>query len=324
MNVFISHNQADKSCAEAVQRILWELGIPNFLSPYSMEWGVSIREKILEGVRQSTHLVLLLSDDALKSPWIPFESGCADALSRQILPFLIDNTLVGGEKWPPYLRRVFCQTDLEKVREHFIAEKKKPTFAHPTELHDPKLPVDKLRLTWQEVDRGIGILVECAKKFRPKYIFGIDRGGNIVGGMIAKQLGQHFVHTLDVDIDRPKDRQVIPYTCKIEGGDGILPLGEGLVCVESDPKTLDIQSGQARIMLVDDGYYSGTHMIAASEYLRRVHGNIVLHHAVLFELKHVDGREHGKSIIDCSAYYSYKYRVRFPWDPPSWDDSPSN
>src|SRR6266851_8209148 len=101
MNVFISHNEADKACAECVKTILDELEIQNFLSPFDMDWGERIIETILEAVRKSTHLVLVLSKDALTSPWIPFEAGSADALGVQILPFLTDSSLIPS--WPPYL-----------------------------------------------------------------------------------------------------------------------------------------------------------------------------------------------------------------------------
>lgn len=160
------------------------------------------------------------------------------------------------------------------------------------DLQDPRKPVTKERLSWGDVSKGItNILLPYAKSFKPDVIFGINRGGAIVGGIIAKKLNIPQVFILDINFDRP--------TILIEQRQDRALLG-------------------SRILLVDDALRTGAHMRAAGEYLRNQYKNIELRRMVILCLMIEEiGPERVPRIpsVECYAFFTHDGRVKLPWDP---------
>lgn len=163
-------------------------------------------------------------------------------------------------------------------------------------VQDPKQSVTKGRLSFEDVKLGIDILVEDAVRFNPDWIFGINRGGAIVGGMIAKKLKKPFVYLLETNLDKDKERRVIEHRV----GDDI-----------------PTQS-RTKILLTDDAFRSGEHMSWASEYLKSRYPNAELRRVVLLEIKFTQvGPEvttRNLVPIECSAFFTYDGRVKNAWD----------
>jgi len=160
------------------------------------------------------------------------------------------------------------------------------------DLQDHNKPVTKERLSWQDVFEGIiKALLPDAQNFKPDVIFGINRGGAIVGGIIAKKLNIPQVFILDINFDRPtiviehRQNQVLP---------------------------------GSRVLLVDDALRTGRHMKAATEYLRDRYRNIEIRRMVILHLKmEYVGPERGPRIpsVERYAFFTFDGRVKLPWDP---------
>jgi len=160
------------------------------------------------------------------------------------------------------------------------------------DLQDHKKPVTKERLSWQDVFEGIiKALLPDAQNFKPDAIFGINRGGAIVGGLIAKKLNIPQVFILDINFDRPtiviehRQNQVLP---------------------------------GSRVLLVDDALRTGDHMRAATKYLRDRYRNIELRRMVILHIMREDvGPEIRPRIpsVERYAFFTFDGRVKLPWDP---------
>lgn len=152
------------------------------------------------------------------------------------------------------------------------------------DIKDPTKPVTKDRLSATDVDTGVARLANEIKAFSPDYIFGINRGGAIVGGMLANYLGLEGVFLLNVSNDK--------YDVNAKG----LP---------------DVEPGQ-KVLLVDDRYRTGNHMRAANVYLAQTYPNVPIKRAVLLEVRD-EGRPKASPPVDYAAYHTDLFRVKCPW-----------
>ena len=77
--VFISHQQNDKPAARLIANYLLSCGIDVYFDEYdrniNRSYPLSIVNAIKAGLQKSTHLMCLLSENAMKSKWIPWEVG---------------------------------------------------------------------------------------------------------------------------------------------------------------------------------------------------------------------------------------------------------
>lgn len=77
--VFISHQQKDKPAAKIIPNYLLSCGIDVYFDKYDASINRSNPQSVVNaikaGLRKSTHLMCLLSENAMKSKWIPWEVG---------------------------------------------------------------------------------------------------------------------------------------------------------------------------------------------------------------------------------------------------------
>lgn len=166
-----------------------------------------------------------------------------------------------------------------------------------TPLQDPKKPVSEERLSIEDTYQGINNLIEDARRFNPDYIFGINRGGAIVGGILAKKLQKPQVYILYVNLDHDSSKHIIEH--------------------RGDTDTTIIKNGE-KILLVDDALRNDEHMRIASEYLKKTYPNIELRRMVVLQIKmDMVGPEKCwlPLSIEHSAYYTFLTTVKLPWDP---------
>lgn len=85
---FLSYAHADLSLVEAVRKLLELVGLPVFVADDALKRaGTPQWEKeLLEGIRNSSCFVPLLTPSALKRPWVLYESGAADAYGLRKIP----------------------------------------------------------------------------------------------------------------------------------------------------------------------------------------------------------------------------------------------
>ena len=158
-------------------------------------------------------------------------------------------------------------------------------------VQNPKDPVKKLVLSPVDIFKGLEILTNDAHRYLPDVIIGINRGGALVGGYIAKKLNKPIVYSIDVNFDR--DNRIIDYS------DSYIP---------SDTK---------KILLVDDSIRSGRHMRDASAYLKTKHPNCELRRAVLLEIRSVSPSPESTfapNPVEVTAFHSFDARVKLTWD----------
>jgi hypoxanthine phosphoribosyltransferase len=160
--------------------------------------------------------------------------------------------------------------------------------------HDPTLPVGKEGLSLDDIRTAIEILSTDAQAFAPDFIYGINRGGAIVGGFIAKQLKIPHVYLLTVNCDRSPEHRVVEHRAHRKPPSG-------------------------KVLLVDDAKRKGEHMREAAAFLTSRYKGIALRRVAVLELR-VPHQGPEKTVfrddqIDRSAFFTNDASVMLPWDP---------
>ncbi len=94
--IFISYSSKDKPMVERIVGSLSAKKINLWFDRWEIRVGDSIANKISEGIKKSSYLLLILSTNSVKSPWVEKEMNAAlmkEINSRNvvILPALIEN-----------------------------------------------------------------------------------------------------------------------------------------------------------------------------------------------------------------------------------------
>ena len=147
------------------------------------------------------------------------------------------------------------------------------------------------QLPYAALGPAIDCLVTRARQFGPEVIYGIDRGGPIVGNMIAKRLPLDRVYQLKI-IDEGGERQAIQLSAPSEA--------------------------PTKILLVDDASYTGKNMETARKHLaNRYPSAEILSCAIVTQRTANPGRR-PKDNVDCFAYYTLDGSCLLPWDDPEF------
>lgn len=177
----------------------------------------------------------------------------------------------------------------------------------------PPIYKDK-SLSYADIDLGLSILVKYAKQFDPQFIFGINRGGAIVGGLLAKQLDgwkNLLPNIILLHVDNGPPPSVIE-----QRHDAAAPLK-----FHRAPQVEDLSNvrTRARALLVDDIGKTGSHMTLAYEYLREHHPCIEVRRLVMLRAPtHAQGIEppdKRNPKYDIFPFQTDKTAVLLPWDP---------
>jgi len=119
--VFISHSATDTWIAQQIARYIEELGASTFLDEADVEYGDDFEDCILEAVRTSQELLVLLTPWSLKRPYIWLEIGAIWGLGRRVVGILhgiTPNELVTQEGTPALLKRIDL-VELNKIDTYF-------------------------------------------------------------------------------------------------------------------------------------------------------------------------------------------------------------
>lgn len=77
--IFISHNRKDKEVAKAIADYILKAGIHIYFDEYDTSIDLtnpdSVVTAIKTGIRRSSHMLCLLSHNAMESKWMPWEIG---------------------------------------------------------------------------------------------------------------------------------------------------------------------------------------------------------------------------------------------------------
>jgi len=104
--VFICHSSRDKRFVERLANSLKTLNIDVWFDKWALTVGDSIHSKIAEAIESADHLIVVISEESIRSPWVTRELNAA--LSREIdnkTKFVLPVFLSGpNELLPTFLR----------------------------------------------------------------------------------------------------------------------------------------------------------------------------------------------------------------------------
>jgi TIR domain len=107
--IFISHSSIDTWVARQLAWYIEDLGASAFLDEADIEYGDDFEERILEAIRTSHELLVLLTPWALKRPYIWLEIGAIWGLGRRVIGVLhglSPSELVAQDGTPALLKRI--------------------------------------------------------------------------------------------------------------------------------------------------------------------------------------------------------------------------
>jgi len=145
---------------------------------------------------------------------------------------------------------------------------------------------DEPTLTWAEVANGIVDLVGQLADWHPDRIIGINRGGAIVGGMLAKALQIRYIAVISIVEENGHFR------------------------IEEAPT---IDERPARIVIVDEARRSGRHLAYAETYVRAEFTKSEVRLMTLVDTAYVS-MDSQRPTLSYSAYSTRLSSVLLPWD----------
>jgi len=108
LDVFISYSSKDLSVANQVKALIQRPNCRVFLAKYSLQAGSEISTGIIDAIRRCDLFILLWSENARSSEWVPQEIGIAKGLNKPIIPVVLHPStkpsafLVGTNVLPLY------------------------------------------------------------------------------------------------------------------------------------------------------------------------------------------------------------------------------
>ena len=84
--IFISHSRADSQFARALSRALTRDGWNVVSDLMMMRVGARLTDELERALDSSSWYVVIVSDAALRSPWVNFELGAALGQRKRVLP----------------------------------------------------------------------------------------------------------------------------------------------------------------------------------------------------------------------------------------------
>lgn len=117
--VFISYAMPDREISKQIRDVLQEAGSPVWLDEYNIKPGDDWRTRIDEALQLSTHLVVILSPNSIKSPYIANEYRSFLSQNKQLIPVLVGD--ISDAEIPPSLQHLHY-VDLRKPSPDAMAQ----------------------------------------------------------------------------------------------------------------------------------------------------------------------------------------------------------
>ena len=149
--VFLSHITIDKRIAKKIGDYLMENGdVDIYLDSYDDKLqqatndGNLVRQYIEDGLEDSTHIICLVSENTVRSWWVPYELGFSKRAGKEIATL----TLKGTETLPDYLKigavlrgtkslNQYLKSISQAVRKSMILESIYPDILSHTQSRHP-------------------------------------------------------------------------------------------------------------------------------------------------------------------------------------------
>ena len=102
-NVFISYAHSDAAQARSLVKALHENNVVGWLDSADIAAGEAVSSAVRDALKNSSVVIVLLSQRALHSQWVQFEIGAAEALDKKIIPVIVSEDVI-DEEIPDILR----------------------------------------------------------------------------------------------------------------------------------------------------------------------------------------------------------------------------
>jgi hypoxanthine phosphoribosyltransferase len=191
-----------------------------------------------------------------------------------------------------------------------------PNGAKPKTIKRPEPLIKNETLSYADIEHGLSILVDYTREYGPNFIFGINRGGAIVGGMLLKQLddGDKTKNLVPNIILLHVNKDTQPHVIE-QRHDAAAPLKYPHPLTMED---LSNTSTRAKALLVDDIGKTGSHMTLAYEHLKQHHPSLEVKRMVMLRTDiHARGPySHDKlnPHYDIFPFFTHNNAVLLPWD----------
>ncbi len=94
---FISYSSKDQQMADSFRTFFNQNGITTWMAPGDIPFGATYTSTINRAIKDSSCFVLLLSDSAQRSKWVPKETERAVNYEKTIIPVLLDDVPMNDE-----------------------------------------------------------------------------------------------------------------------------------------------------------------------------------------------------------------------------------
>ena len=113
--IFISHSSADRDWARAFAKSMLEIGANIWFDEFNIKPGDSISELIEIGLRKSSTVVLLVTDESLRNHNFFFELGAALGMNKKIIPIVPKDFAVSSLPLSIQLRKYLIRKSPEET-----------------------------------------------------------------------------------------------------------------------------------------------------------------------------------------------------------------
>lgn len=109
INLFVSYSHRDSAFADKLCSAMESVRIPHFRDA-QIEFGQDWTRKIEDALKRSTHLICLMSQAGVQSPWVQEELRLARQLNKKIVPILLERSIPLTPLLDPHLQYVQADT----------------------------------------------------------------------------------------------------------------------------------------------------------------------------------------------------------------------
>src|SRR5438034_8596425 len=102
-NIYLSYADSDHKFAERLAQALSKNACVNVRLDKDTARGVSEGQAMSKAIDASSHVVLIVSDESMDSPWVNFEIGVALAKHKVVVPVYLSERL--RRNAPPHLAK---------------------------------------------------------------------------------------------------------------------------------------------------------------------------------------------------------------------------
>lgn len=186
MKIFISHSSHDKWVARQISGLLEKDGHFTFLDEKDIKTGESIDSSIQQHLKDSDHLLILITPASLTSHWVFVELGGAKALGKKVIPILMH---VGANELPGPINNLLAReiNEFDKyLAEIKASNKNSKPFASAKATERPKVQKSTAKhINGYSVGEEVRIasvehLTEEDKAKSPKWVAGMDKFSGVV------------------------------------------------------------------------------------------------------------------------------------------------